>query len=113
DDAGGRHRAHVGALVDRGGLLAGRHVDGPQGARDRADRLHRSADPQHLPRAHPALGATGAERLAADAAVRITHDLVVGLAPAPGCRAEPLTDLDTLDRLDAPQRPPHAPARPA
>ncbi len=53
---------------------------------------------------HAALGATGAAGAAADDAVGAALDLVVrGRAPARG-GAEPVADLDALDRLDAHQR---------
>ena len=100
DDAGGRDRADVGALVVRRSGLARRHVDGAQRVRHRRDRLHAGAHAQHGARGHAALGAAGPVALAVDGAV--AHDeLVVGLGAAAGRGEESVADLDALDRLDA------------
>ena len=103
DDAGGGHRAHVGALVDRDGLVAGGHVDGGQRARHRGDRLHRGAHPQRLAVGHAALETAGAVGRAHHAVGAGVH-LVVGDAAAAARGLEAVADLDALDGLDAHDR---------
>ena len=101
--AGGGHRTHVGALVDRHGFVAGGHVHGGQCARHGRDRLHRRADPQRLAVGHAALETAGAVGGAHDA-VRAGVHLVVGQAAAAPRGLETVADLDALDRLDAHHR---------
>src|SRR4051794_20605402 len=103
DDAGGRYRADVGALVVCHRRLAGRDVDGAQGPRHGRDRLHRGPHAQHLTGGHAALGAAGPAARATDALGR-RHDLVVGLRTGGGGELEAVADLDALDRLDAHER---------
>src|SRR6516162_11707499 len=100
DDAGGRHRAHVRALMDGDGLVARRHVDGGQRARHGRDGLHRGPDPQRLTVRHVALQPAGAVGRTDDAVGPGVH-LVVGTAAAAARGLETVADLDALDRLYA------------
>ncbi len=99
DDGRGGHRAHIGALVDRDGLVTGAHVDGGQRARHSGDRFHRGPHPQRQAVGHAALQAAGPVGGAHHAVGARVH-LVVGLAAAAARGREAVADLDALDGLD-------------
>ena len=106
--AGRGDGAGVGALAQRLGRLARGDVDGAQRLGERRERLHRAAHDERLARAHAALDATGAVRLAVVAALVVVEDLVVGGgARAPG-EVEAVADPAALDRLDGEHREPDA-----
>ncbi len=104
DDAGGGHRADVGAFVVGLDRLAGVQVHGGQRAGERGDRLEGAAHDDGLAVGHPAFEAAGAVRLPAPGAavppVRRQDDVVRFGAGAFG-DAEAGPDLDALRGVDA------------
>ncbi len=103
DDTRGRHRAHVGPLMDRDSFVTGGHVDGGQCPRHRRDRLHRRAHPQRLTVGHPAFQTARPIGRAHHAVGAGIHLVVGDGAAAAGC-LEAVADLHALDRLDAHDR---------